>query len=667
MPGIGPNIIRTCVVCGEKFHPKSTRQKSCNKPIELTCPICGKKYPGICTIAHQKATCSPECQVKMIKQKREASAKLSKKICKWCGKEFIPKTVRDEYCQDTHYQTCVVCGKEFVIEPRKDKTVKTCSKECRYIEATRNKDIDAMKENLKQTMLAKYGVENIMHVDGISDRIKQTNLERYGTEWYTQTAEYKEKVRETDLEKYGVEHHLQSPEVVEKRKETVQRVYGVDNVFQNEAIKEKSRESCIERFGVPWATQNEDIKEQTRETNFAKYGAAHPMMLKEFQDKAAATNERLYGRKAYTQQHISKIEEWYQFIDDPKSFTESHFEYPPSSYALSRYFDVDQSTIDVYLTSKDAWGAICTRKSKMEEEIGQFIHSIRPDVTIVHNDRATITPLELDILIPEMKLAIECNPTCTHNSSAFDPWGGEPKSIRYHMHKTDECEKKGIMLFHVFGYEWTHKSDIILGMISNLLKSNSSKIYARKCTISEVTGTEASAFLNANHRQGAANSSTRLGLYYEGELVSLMTFGKMRATIGSPAEDGTFELVRFCSKLGTTVTGGASRLFKHFIDQYSPSSVISFSDRAHTSGTLYPSLGFTEIRRSDPGYVWVEVASDRAYNRVNAQKSHIKDFLKDPSIDTSRTEREIMEEHGFVRVFDSGTITWEWTQESLYR
>ena len=47
---------------------------------------------------------------------------------------------------------------------------------------------------------------------------------------------------------------------------------------------------------------------------------------------------------------------------------------------------------------------------------------------------------------------------------------------------------------------------------------------------------------------------------------------------------------------------------------------------------------------------------------MNAQKQNIKKFLHDDSIDLSKSEREIMESHGFVRIFDSGVDVWEWNR-----
>ena len=142
-----------------------------------------------------------------------------------------------------------------------------------------------------------------------------------------------------------------------------------------------------------------------------------------------------------------------------------------------------------------------------------------------------------------------------------------------------------------------------------------------------------------------------------------MTFGKLRNTMGKQLNsDNDWELVRFCNLLNTTVVGGASKLFKHFVDIVQPNKIVSFSDRAHTRGTLYGKLGFQHTAESDPSYVWVDSHDDAAYNRVNAQKRNLKQFLHDPDVDLTKTETQIMIEHGFVQVFDSGTIRWEWSR-----
>ena len=69
--------------------------------------------------------------------------------------------------------------------------------------------------------------------------------------------------------------------------------------------------------------------------------------------------------------------------------------------------------------------------------------------------------------------------------------------------------------------------------MKNLLKCEKSRIFARKCKIIEVDYKTAEEFLNNNHLQGNCMSSIRYGLEYDGELVSLMTFGKSRHFVGN--------------------------------------------------------------------------------------------------------------------------------------
>lgn len=188
---------------------------------------------------------------------------------------------------------------------------------------------------------------------------------------------------------------------------------------------------------------------------------------------------------------------------------------------------------------------------------------------------------------------------------------------------------------------------------------------ARNTEVVELTHEECKAFLDANHRQGGLSAKIRLGLQdkQSKELLAAMTFGKVRGTIGRRKEDSfdTMELSRFCTKINTSVVGGASKLFKHFIKTYQPSKVISFSDRAHTRGNLYQTLGFHAVSCTPPNYVWVNMLDDTFYNRVKTQKQHIqKLFPEDNTIDlAAQTEREIMESHNYAQVFDCGVIRWE--------
>ena len=82
--------------------------------------------------------------------------------------------------------------------------------------------------------------------------------------------------------------------------------------------------------------------------------------------------------------------------------------------------------------------------SKPENEVAEFVQSLIPNTQIVRNTRSIISPLELDIYIPDKKLAIEFDGILWHSEGV----GNKPK--KYHIIKTMACKEKGIKLIHIF-------------------------------------------------------------------------------------------------------------------------------------------------------------------------------------------------------------------------
>lgn len=716
--------MRKCKSCGREFKPTSSTQEYCNLLTTKTCAVCGKEFTIKCTgEALKTQTCSEECANKLASMHRQESYMQQTKICELCGKEFHPRSNTQKVCEREHFSKCIVCGKEFKLNYKSAigqvDLRKTCSDECyrkqflgnnpfenkeslekyratskeRYgvSHPMQNKDIQKKQANSTKQ---KYGVEHIMQSDEGKAKIIATNREKYGTDWALQNKDMQHKMEMNNVEKFGVTNPMldpnivehmwddykertgydspsYNPEVIAKTEQTNLERYGSKNVFGASQIRNKIKQTNLEKYGTPYPMQNAEIKAKAEQTNLEKYGATNYLASEEGRKFAAEKFKEKYGKYWYSQtaewketaiKECTNIDEWLKFTEDPEGYIDTHYISKPKYRQLSQDLGVRISTVGDFIARHKLTHKIAYCFSYMEEEIREFLDSL--SIKYNAHDRNVISPYEIDIYLPEYKFGIECNPTATHNSSVpyMDNENISVLSPSYHKMKTDMCESKGVNLLHVFGYDWTHKKEIMLSMIRNKLSKTENIIYARNCSIVEVPGGKAIQFLNENHRQGSVNSPIRLGLVYNNQLVSLMTFGNMRNTIGKGNEDllDCYELVRFCSLLNTSVVGGASKLLKHFIKEYNPKKIRSFSDRAHTTGSLYPTLGFNNIRQSDPGYVWVDKNNDKAYNRVNAQKQNIQLFLKDDSIDLNRTEREIMIEHGFVQVYDSGTITWEW-------
>jgi len=289
-----------------------------------------------------------------------------------------------------------------------------------------------------------------------------------------------------------------------------------------------------------------------------------------------------------------------------------------------------------------------TYVSKGELEVVDFIKSLGVN-NVEQSNRSIIAPLELDIYLPDFDIAIEYNGLYFHSEL-------NGKSKTYHLDKTNLCEAKGIQLIHIFSDEWANKKDLVKNKIQNLLKLNNNKsIFARKCTIEIITTSNKKKFLNSYHIQGAGKSKIKLGLFYLNELVACMTFGELRAALGSKTHVNHFELIRFASKYN--IPGGASKLLNYFVINYKPEKIISYADRRWTKSinNVYEKIGFTKVTDGSPNYWYMETYSKRLH-RYNFTKHHIVNKLNgDPNL----SEWANMQSNGYDRIWDCGNLKYE--------
>ena len=287
--------------------------------------------------------------------------------------------------------------------------------------------------------------------------------------------------------------------------------------------------------------------------------------------------------------------------------------------------------------------------SSGETEIYDFCCSILGKNNVKQRVRNILSEnKELDIYIPSKNIAIEYNGLIWH-SEKFN------KNKKYHLIKTNECKNKGIRLIHIFEDEWLQHSDIIKSMLKNLFGITEHRIFARKCLVKSITSKQAMQFLDKNHIQGRCKAKYHYGLFYNDELVSLMTFGHTRQQRKYNKDyNNTYELLRFCNKLNTNVIGGASKLLKHFIDNIKPNEIITYADKRWSVGNLYETLGFVHTHDSKPNYFYI--FGQKRENRFKYRKGQ----LIKQGFDKNKTEHEIMLERGIYRIYDCGTMVYKW-------
>lgn len=283
--------------------------------------------------------------------------------------------------------------------------------------------------------------------------------------------------------------------------------------------------------------------------------------------------------------------------------------------------------------------------STEEKQVVEYIKSIYPGV-VETSVRRILNGNELDIYIPDKKIAIEYNGLYSH---AYRPWEKAPALIKgadYHISKTVGCLDKGITLYHIFSDEWGAGWK---NLLRNKLGCDQNRVMARKCKVQEIGVYVKNDFLNSYHIQGADKSRYKYGLYHDNILVAVMTFGQSRFN-----RNYDFELIRYCVKDDYNVIGGFSKLLSHFKKQYPDCSIVSYADRRYSDGGVYLKNGFKLIHTNKPNYKYISKDRRHTINRMKMQKRHLLKELNRPDW----TEEQIAYELGYMKIFDCGTYTF---------
>jgi G:T-mismatch repair DNA endonuclease (very short patch repair protein) len=300
-------------------------------------------------------------------------------------------------------------------------------------------------------------------------------------------------------------------------------------------------------------------------------------------------------------------------------------------------------------------GAGCPKCSSIESKSETKIKSILEETGIdfIQQDRTLINPFEIDFVIPDYKIGIEFNGIYYHSEDN----GGKNK--KYHLNKTDRCEKEGYQLIHIFENEYIQKYNLLRFKIKSLLNKNKYRIFARKCIVREITPQEKCRFNKKYHIQGDSQSCVNLGLFYKERLVQVMTFSKRRKALGSKHVKGEYELSRMSSMKGFTIVGGASKLLKHFEKHYNPKKLISYADRRWSKGDVYYKMGFSFIRNTPPNYwyFYKKRADKPLHHRYKFAKHTLEKQLE--IFDPNLTEWENMKNNHYDRIWDSGNMLFE--------
>lgn len=295
--------------------------------------------------------------------------------------------------------------------------------------------------------------------------------------------------------------------------------------------------------------------------------------------------------------------------------------------------------------------------SKGETAVCDFILDIlgKESKSVICNGRGVLQGKELDIYMPTRKLAIEYDGLYYHSYEKLkkkEDKLGVPAQA-YNEWKTNECEKRGIRLIHIFEDEWLEHQDIVEDKLRAILKLPMKRYYARELELRAVPRDIADAFYEANHIQGKTNVSVSIGLYDGEELIALQSFLPYTRKKAKEA----WELVRYATKLGAQVIGGFSKCLKWFERGYSPTEIISFADRRWSDpfSNVYESNGFVKDGGVPRSYWYVK--APKRFHKFSFRKAKFKS--KYPEVySPDKTEAQMATELGLQRIYDCGLIRY---------
>jgi len=287
-----------------------------------------------------------------------------------------------------------------------------------------------------------------------------------------------------------------------------------------------------------------------------------------------------------------------------------------------------------------------------EQEIVEFIKTIY-DGSIILHDRSMLKPNELDIYIPDKKLAIEYNGSYYHRV--------EKLGNNYHQKKTLDCNDKGIRLIHIFDSDWVHKKEFIKQKILIALnKDFRKKIYAKNTIVKIENNKERLRnFYNDNHIQGyTSNFIYSFSLYSKNKLVANILLAKPSKLSGTnSSKNNELEVIRYATAKEFCIVGGYNKLIMGLILSLPKeiTRLYTYANLRYDSGSLYENSNWTLDSLTKPSYFYIKNNTYEEFHRTSFTREKLKKYYKDIYSD-NLTEEEMSRKLNLNKIYDCGKL-----------
>ncbi|MGZ8924269.1 MAG: hypothetical protein ACXW2E_00165 [Nitrososphaeraceae archaeon] len=345
-----------------------------------------------------------------------------------------------------------------------------------------------------------------------------------------------------------------------------------------------------------------------------------------------------YGTTSYAQSFVNL--DSLQLIQDREWLYDAHITQEKSLAQIAKELDIDTSTVSNYCRRFDIKVKLFP-KSGAEQEILNFLSTKYSD-RIDTNTKSIIYPLELDIYLPNINLAIEYCGLYWHclKHTRITP--------QYHKIKYDKCKQLNIRLITIFEDEWLYNQNIVKQKLLSVLQLDDNPVvFARMCSTNVIDKNTKTKFFNEHHIQGNGPGSINIGLEHNNELVACMSFIKQ--------QNGVFVLNRYSTSV--RVPGGFSKLLSYFKKHYEWNEIISFADLRWSQGKLYEKNGFALDKILPPDYKYVDLKNMIRIHKFNFRHKNLPNMLGE-NYNPVLSETENTTNNSWYKIYNCGLLRY---------
>ena len=279
--------------------------------------------------------------------------------------------------------------------------------------------------------------------------------------------------------------------------------------------------------------------------------------------------------------------------------------------------------------------------SLAEQELYEYLVKTT-GLDIKQSDRTMLKPLELDMYIPALNIAIEFNGVYWHSEAT-----GKDKS--YHQNKWLACQARGIELLQVWCEDYEKKPDVVKAMILRKLgfdvsgkPSFSVAMNAKDVSVVEVSEAAAKTYFGKTSFLKFEAADKHFGLRMSGSK-------KLVGLLSVVVEDDRIHVIQFSADvLGHEVL---DVLVRHTLSVVDVKTVEARLDNCFANFASFAACGFAVDEVLPADFVYLHHG-----NRIAQSEYDVQRFMSDPKLVflEGKTLVELADMNGLNRLWNAG-------------